>query len=144
LLVGFILWTLKIATRLFDRVQRNVDNVNQVMQENLAGIRLIKAFLRRNHEENRFKDANENLANMIRKTYRFIEAPMQNLVFVFNMSLIFIIWHGNALAMTGDTNTGDVVAIVNYAMRVAMSISMFTFIIMGLSRAKASAERLGE
>ena len=144
LLVGFILWTLKIATRLFDRVQRNVDNVNQVIQENLAGIRLIKAFLRRNHEENRFKDANENLANMMRKTFRFIEASMPILLFVMNMSLIFIIWHGNTLAMTGDTNTGDVVAIVNYAMRVAMSISMFTFIIMGLSRAKASAERLGE
>ncbi|QKY68633.1 ABC transporter ATP-binding protein [Lentibacillus sp. CBA3610] len=144
LLIGFILWVLKVATRLFDRVQRNVDNVNQVMQENLAGIRVIKAFLRRDHEESRFMDANENLANMMRKTFRFIEASMPILLLVMNMSLIFIIWHGNTLAIAGETNTGDVVAIVNYAMRVAMSISMFTFIIMGFSRAKASAERLDE
>ena len=144
LLVGFILWVLKIATRLFDRVQRNVDHVNQVMQENLAGMRLIKAFLRRDHEESRFMDANENLANMMRKTFRFIEASMPILLFVMNMSLIFIIWRGNALAVAGETSTGDVVAIVNYAMRVAMAISMFTFIIMGFSRAKASAERLDD
>ncbi|ALX50578.1 ABC transporter ATP-binding protein [Lentibacillus amyloliquefaciens] len=144
LLIGFILWVLKIATRLFDRVQRNVDNVNQTMQENLAGMRLIKAFLRRDHEENRFRDANESLANIMRKTFRFIEASMPILLFIMNMSLIFIIWYGNTLSIAGETNTGDVVAIVNYAMRVAMAISMFTFIIMGFSRAKASAERLEE
>ncbi|GGK04952.1 putative ABC transporter ATP-binding protein YfiB [Lentibacillus kapialis] len=144
LLVGFILWVLKVATRLFDRVQRNVDNVNQVMQENLAGMRLIKAFLRHNHEERRFMNANENLAGMMRKTFRFIETSMPILLFVMNMSLLFIIWRGNALAVAGETSTGDVVAIVNYAMRVAMAISMFTFIIMGFSRAKASAERLDD
>lgn len=144
LLVGFILWVLKMAARLFDRVQRNVDYVNQVMQENLAGMRLIKAFVRRDHEESRFMDANAHLAYIMRKTFRFIEASMPILLFVMNMSLIFIIWHGNTLAISGDTNTGDVVAVVNYAMRVAMSISMFTFIIMGFSRAKASAERLDE
>ncbi|SFA82947.1 ATP-binding cassette, subfamily B [Lentibacillus halodurans] len=144
LLVGFILWVLKVATRLFDRVQRNVDHVNQVMQENLAGMRLIKAFLRRNHEESRFINANESLANIMRKTFRFIETSMPILLFVMNMSLIFILWHGNALAISDETNTGDVVAIVNYAMRVAMAISMFTFMIMGFSRAKASAERLNQ
>ncbi|SFD39384.1 ATP-binding cassette, subfamily B [Lentibacillus persicus] len=142
LLVGFILWVLKVATRLFDRVQHYVDNVNQVMQENLAGMRLIKAFLRRDHEERRFMDANEALANTMRKTFRFIEASMPILLFVMNVSLIFIIWYGNTLSVAGETNTGDVVAIVNYAMRVSMAISMFTFIIMGFSRAKASAERL--
>ncbi|MFD1360137.1 ABC transporter ATP-binding protein [Lentibacillus salinarum] len=144
LMVGFILWVLKMATRLFDHVQRNVDHVNQVMQENLTGMRLIKAFVRRDHEESRFMGANENLANMMRKTFRFIETSMPILLFVMNLSLIFIIWHGNTLAISGETNTGDVVAVVNYAMRVAMAISMFTFIIMGFSRAKASAERLDQ
>lgn len=144
LLVGFILWVLKVASRMFDRVQRNVDNVNRVMQENLAGMRLIKAFLRRGHEEDRFIDANQRLAIMTRKTFRFIETSMPILLFVMNMSLIFILWYGSNLAMAGETSVGDVVAIVNYALRVAMAISMFTFIILAFSRARASAERLDE
>ena len=144
ILVGFILWVLKIATSLFDKVQRRVDHVNQVMQENLAGMRLIKAFLRRDHEEDRFTKANKDLANMSRKTFRFIEASMPILLFVMNLSLIFIIWFGNTQSIAGQTSVGDVVAIVNYAMRVSMSISMFTFIILAFSRAKASANRISQ
>src|SRR5699024_7214287 len=116
LLIGFILWVLKVSTKLFDRVQRRVDQVNRVMQENLAGMRLIKAFLRRDHEEARFTKANSDLAVMNRKAFRFIEASMPVLLFVMNLSLIFIIWFGNAQAIAGETAVGDVVAVVNYAM----------------------------
>lgn len=144
LLVGFLIWVLKIASEMFDKVQKRVDNVNRVMQENLAGMRLIKAFLRRNHEEDRFTKANSDLANMTRSTFRFIETSMPILLFVMNMSLIFILWYGNSLAVANQTSVGDVVAIVNYALRVAMAISMFTFIILAFSRAKASAMRLDE
>lgn len=144
LLVGFILLVLKVSTKLFDRVQHRVDQVNRVMQENLAGMRLIKAFLRRDHEEDRFRKANSDLAATNRKTFRFIEASMPVLLFVMNLSLIFIIWFGNAQAIAGETSIGDVVAVVNYAMRVSMSISMFTFIILAFSRAKASSERISQ
>lgn len=144
ILIGFILWVLKIASRLFNNVQKSIDNVNRVMQENLAGMRLIKAFFRRNHEKTRFTEANKELASRTRFTFRFVESSMPVLLFVMNLSLIFIIWFGNTQAIAGETNVGDVVAIVNYAMRVAMSISMFTFIIMGLSRMKASADRISE
>lgn len=142
ILVAFILWVLRVSSTLFDKVQRRVDNVNRVMQENLAGMRLIKAFLRRNYEENRFTKANKDLAMITRKTFRFVEASSPILLFVMNLSLIFIIWFGNIQSVAGETSVGDVVAIVNYALRVSMSISMFTFIIMGLSRAKASANRI--
>ena len=142
LLVAFILWVLKVSTTLFDKVQRRVDNVNRVMQENLAGMRLIKAFLRRNHEESRFTKANRDLADITQKTFRFVEASSPILLFVMNLSLIFIIWFGNIQSVAGETSVGDVVAIVNYALRVSMSVSMFTFIIMGFSRAKASADRI--
>lgn len=142
LLVGFILWVLKVASKMFDQVQTKVDQVNRVMQENLAGMRLIKAFFRRKHEESRFTTSNEELATETRRTFRFVEASMPVLLFVMNLSLIFIIWYGNAQAVAGQTSVGDVVTIVNYAMRVAMSISMFTFIIMAFSRMRASANRL--
>ncbi|MFA1818915.1 ABC transporter ATP-binding protein [Virgibacillus oceani] len=144
LLIGFLLWVLKVARSMFDKVQSSVDNVNRIMQENLAGMRLIKAFFRRNHEEARFMDANTELAARTRRTFRFVESSMPILLLVMNLSLIFIIWFGNVQATAGQTSVGEVVTIVNYAMRVAMSISMFTFIIMAFSRMKASANRLSE
>ncbi|GGA74241.1 ABC transporter ATP-binding protein [Ornithinibacillus halotolerans] len=143
-LIGFLLWVLKKASKLFSRVQEKIDNVNQVMQENLAGMRLIKAFFRRNHEQDRFEEANTDLRDTTRFTFRFIEASMPILLFVMNLSIIAIIWFGNTQSIAGTADVGDVVAIVNYAMRVAMAISMFSFIIMALSRTKASAERIGE
>nr|WP_246569673.1 ABC transporter ATP-binding protein [Lentibacillus saliphilus] len=144
LLIAFILWVLKKASRLFNNVQKHVDSVNRVMQENLSGMRLVKAFLRRDHEQNRFIEANTDLALSTRKAFRFVEASMPILLFVMNLSLVFILWYGNKQTLAGTTNVGDVVAIVNYALRVAMAISMFTFIILAFSRMKASSERLSD
>ncbi|WP_042150351.1 ABC transporter ATP-binding protein [Paucisalibacillus sp. EB02] len=144
LLLGFLLWVLKKASKMFNNVQKSIDKVNLVMQENLAGMRLIKAFFRRDYEEDRFTDANSNLKNNTRFTFRFIEASMPILLFVMNLSIIAILWFGNTQSIAGTTEVGDVVAILNYAMRVAMAISMFSFIIMALSRTKASAERISE
>ncbi|AXI08812.1 ABC transporter ATP-binding protein [Oceanobacillus zhaokaii] len=144
LLIVFLLWIMKYASKMFMKLQHNVDNVNRVMQENLVGMRLIKAFMRRDYEESRFDEVNENLANTTKTTFRMIEASMPVLLFVMNVSLIIILWFGNAQIGTGQTDVGQVVTIVNYALRVAMSISMFSFIIMIISRTKASAERIDE
>lgn len=142
LLVIFIFWVLKKSTAMFGKVQSKVDMVNRVMQENLSNMRLVKAFLRRTYEESRFQEANKGLADITRSTFRFIEASTPILIFIMNLSLISILWFGNIQSIAGETDVGDVVAIVNYALRIAMAISMFTFITMGLSRAQASSTRL--
>ena len=144
LLIFFIFWVLKKAGNMFKQVQERVDTVNRVMQENLGGMRLIKAFLRRTFEENRFMKANQELATKTRSTFRFVEGSMPVLLFVMNLSLIFIIWLGNIHSVAGNTDVGDVVAVINYALRIAMSISMFTFLTMAFSRMKASAGRIAE
>src|SRR5690625_7253490 len=69
---------------------------------------------------------------------------MPVLLFVMNLSLIFIIWLGNIQSVAGNTDVGDVVAVINYALRIAMSISMFTFLTMAFSLMKASACRIAE
>ncbi|WP_339228759.1 ABC transporter ATP-binding protein [Oceanobacillus sp. FSL K6-2867] len=144
LLVIFLLYVLKLASKMFANVQSNVDQVNRVMQENLAGMRLIKAFTRRDFEEVRFMEANTGLADTTRKTFRFVESSMPILLFVMNVSIIVILWFGNQQMVNGNANVGEVVTMVNYALRVAMAISMFSFIIMALSRTKASALRVDE
>lgn len=144
LLIAFIFWVLKRASRMFERVQTYVDTVNRIMQENLANMRLIKAFMRRRFESNRFTHANRHLAEQMRFTFRFVESSMPILLFIMNIGVVVIIWYGNVQSIAGETQVGDVVAVVNYALRTSMAISMFTFITLGFSRAKASADRIND
>ncbi|TCT20464.1 ATP-binding cassette subfamily B protein [Melghiribacillus thermohalophilus] len=142
LLVGFLFWVLKKARHLFELVQDRLDQVNRVMQENLSGIRLIKAFLRSRFERGRFKQANHELMQYTKTSLRFIETSMPVLLLVMNMSLLFIIWYGNIEISNNRATVGEVVAIVNYALRVSMAIGMFGFLSMAFARMTASAHRL--
>lgn len=142
ILILFLGWVLKIGSRLFTQVQERVDTVNRVIQENIGGMRIIKAFVRRDFEADRFDQSNRDLATKSQTAFRFVEASMPVLLLVMNASLLFIIWVGNKQAIAGTTTVGDVVAIVNYALRAVMMISMFTFISLAVSRAKASGERI--
>ncbi|MDV2583075.1 ABC transporter ATP-binding protein [Alkalibacillus haloalkaliphilus] len=142
ILLFFLTWVLKKGSQLFERVQARLDNVNSVMQENLAGIRLIKAFLRRDHEQNRFVGANTGLMTEMKKSLRLIETSMPVLLLVMNLSLLFILWFGYGEINNNNATEGEIVAIINYALRVSMAISMFGFLTMAFARAKASAERL--
>src|SRR5690625_1790010 len=95
LLVAFLYCVLIKGSHMFNKVQESVDYVNRVIQENIAGMRIIKAFVRRDFENARFKESNEQLAKETKDTFRFVEASMPILLFVMNLSLIFILWFGN-------------------------------------------------
>lgn len=143
-LVFFLGWIMKRAAKLFKLVQKKLDNVNGVMRENLIGMRLIKAFLRKEHEIGRFDDANEELKRKTVSSLRLIETTMPVLMLVMNVAILIILWLGSEFITTGDIQVGEVVAIVNYATRIAASLSVFSWLIMVISRAKASAERVTE
>jgi ATP-binding cassette, subfamily B, multidrug efflux pump len=143
-LVFFLGWVMKRAAKLFKLVQKKLDNVNGVMRENLIGMRLIKAFLRKEHEICRFDEANEELKRKTVSSLRLIETTMPVLMLVMNVAILIILWLGSEFITTGDIQVGEVVAIVNYATRIAASLSVFSWLIMVISRAKASAERVTE
>ncbi|WP_338753006.1 ABC transporter ATP-binding protein [Bacillus sp. FJAT-52991] len=144
LMVAFLLKMMKQSSSLFRSVQQRLDQVNNVMQENLAGIRLIKAFLRWKHESARFKQASERLMEQTIRVVRIVETTTPVLLFVMNSSLLFILWFGFVEFQAGTATAGEIVAVINYATRIISSLSIFTFIIMVFSRGKASAERIGE
>lgn len=144
LLIGFLLWMMKKGSGMFKAVQDRLDSVNGVMQENLTGMRIIKAFLRRNYEVSRFTTANEELKSGTVSALRLMEIAMPVLLLVMNISILAILWFGSINVGTGDAKVGEVVAIVNYALRISSVLSIFSFIIMAFSRAKASADRINE
>lgn len=144
LVIVFLIWIMKRGSKLFQIVQAKLDIVNDVLRENLIGMKLIKAYVRRDHEINRFSESTNSLKNATITGLRMIEASMPILLFVMNIAILFILWHGQSQVMNGNTQVGEVVAIVNYGLRTTAALSMFSFIVMFLSRSRASSLRISE
>ncbi|MEA3318777.1 MAG: ABC transporter ATP-binding protein [Bacillota bacterium] len=138
----FLVWVMKKGGALFKAVQEKLDGVNNVMRENLGGIRLIKAFLRKKHEIKRFGNASEELKDQTVSALRLMEITMPILLLIMNGSILAVLWFGTIGVTNGGAQVGEVVAIVNYATRITGALSIFSFIIMAFARAKASAHRI--
>ncbi|ATO36078.1 ABC transporter ATP-binding protein [Geobacillus sp. 47C-IIb] len=141
---AFLLWVMKKAVSSFSAVQRALDRVNGVMRENLAGMRLIKAWMRGGYEQERFTAANDALMRQTMSVLRLVETIAPVLLFVMNAAIVAILFFGRLDIESGTASAGEVVAVVNYATRATAALSLFTFITMALSRARASAARLAE
>ena len=128
----------------FSTVQRRLDRVNRVLQENLQAVRLIKAYLRGMYEASRFSKVAGALRKDTVKAMRMMELILPILLFIMNVSLMAVLWFGAVEIGNGDAQVGELVAIINYAMRMTGAFSMFAFIISAFSRAKASSERMEE
>lgn len=144
LLIICLNWIMKKGGRLFRVVQGKLDRVNGVMQENLTSMRLIKAFLRKNYEVKRFTKAANELTEGTASALRMIETTMPLLLLVMNLTVLVILWKGSYQVSHSDVKIGEVVAVVNYTLRITSSLSMFSFIITFFSRAKASSRRIAE
>jgi ATP-binding cassette, subfamily B, multidrug efflux pump len=144
MLIIFLFWVMKKGSTIFNYVQKRLDNVNNVMRENLFAMRLIKALLTRHYEQKRFNAASEKLKIKTISALRLMEAAVPILLFVMNISIIAILWFGNFKVSNGSVQVGEVVAIINYTTRITAAMSIFSFIIMAFSRAKASSARITE
>ncbi|WP_409296953.1 ABC transporter ATP-binding protein [Peribacillus sp. SCS-26] len=144
LLMIFLGWVMNKGGTLFKTVQVRLDRVNSVMRENLTAIRLIKAFLRRNHEEGRFGEANQDLKGRTVHALRIMETVNPLLLLFMNICVIAILWAGSDLIQGNGAKVGEVVAIVNYTARITSAFSPLSFIIAAFSRARASAARITE
>ena len=132
------------ARGLFQQVQERLDRLNTVLQENLAGIRLVKAFVRSAHEIARFDQANEALMNQSIQASQLMAIFMPFMLVILNLAIVGAIWIGGQSALTGHLSVGEVVAAINY-----LSFALFPILMMGgmlgpLAAADASAGRIFE
>lgn len=138
------LWLLHKGVIVFQRVQTKLDSVNRVIRENLLGIRLIKAYTRESFEEERFVKVNASLMDDNKKALRIMELTMPILMFGMNAAIIVMLWMGYIDLNSGDAKAGEIVAVINYATRIMFSFTVFSFLMMNYSRAKASSTRITE
>lgn len=143
-LLIFLYVMVKQGVKYFSFVQQRLDRLNRMLQENLQAVRLIKAYLRGKYEATRFSEVAGSLKTDTVKAFRIMEIILPVLLFGMNLSLLAVLWFGAGQIRQGGAEIGELVAIVNYAMRMTGAFSMFSFIIMAFARAKASSERIEE
>lgn len=143
-LLIFLYIMVKKGVVYFSFVQQRLDRLNRMIQENLQAVRLIKAYLRGKYESNRFSEVAGSLKFDTVKAFRIMEIILPILLFGMNVSLLAVLWFGASEIQRNGAEIGELVAVVNYAMRMTGAFSMFSFIIMSFARAKASSERIEE
>ena len=145
LVITFVL-VLSRAVPMFSRVQQRLDRVNCVVQENVSGARVVKAYVREDYECDRFREANGALRDVNYGVQRLMAIMHPVLVVVQNFAVIAIIWLGGNKIADGiaGMSTGNVMAAVTYTIQVVSSIMMITMMFQSVSRALASARRVRE
>ena len=142
LLIMFLL--LKRAGPLYALVQRKLDRVNSVVQENVSGARVVKAYVRENYEKQRFEQANDALSDTNLRVQKIMALLNPLLMIVMNLSVIAIIYIGGWQVEARNIGVGEVMAAVTYITQILMSIMMVSMMFQSISRARASAKRLLE
>lgn len=132
------------AMPLFKSMQGKIDKLNRVVREGLIGIRVVRAFNRTEYEEKRFDESSRDLADTAIKVNKIMAVMMPLMMFFFNCMSIAIIWFGSKRIDLGEMNVGDLMAFIQYAMQVMMSVLMVAMIFIMVPRASASGERIRE
>lgn len=129
---------------LFRSYQVKLDGVNRVMREQLTGIRVIRAFVRENIEEERFRDANTDIMVIGRKVGSLFVLLFPLVMLVLNVTIIGVIWFGAIEVDAGNVEIGVLFAFMQYVMLILMGVMMASFITIMIPRAAVSAERIAE
>ncbi|WP_172194337.1 ABC transporter ATP-binding protein [Saccharibacillus qingshengii] len=140
----FLFFLVRFSLPLFATVQKRLDRVNGRLQENLNGIRVVKAFVRSDYEEERFGAVNRDYTAILTRSMRIMALNMPVMTLILNVSIVAVLWYGGALNRSGDLAVGELVAYINYVTQMLSSMLAIGMILTFISRAKASADRVNE
>jgi ATP-binding cassette subfamily B protein len=142
--LGLLAWVIRKAYPMYGKVQGRIDDLNTVMQENLAGVRVVKAFVRAEHEEQRFRGINEGLMDLSIRAARTVAVTMPGMMLVLNLGVVGAIWFGGVQVTQNGMQIGQLIAFANYLMRTLMAMMFVSMLVMRVARAQASADRIQE
>jgi len=129
---------------LFRVVQQKLDRLNTVLQENVAGAHLVKAFVRADHEGERFEVANEELTERSVRVMQFMSTMSPALTVFVNIGMVIVIWAGGLQAIQGGLTVGQLVAFTNYLITTMVPLTMMTMLSNVWANGIASAQRINE
>ena len=132
------------ASPLFQRMQTNLDALNRVLREQISGIRVIRAFIREDHESKRFEDANQDVYSVTLRASRLMVLLFPIAMFMVNISSVAVIWFGAFRIDSGDIQIGQMTAFLNYLIQILISVLMSTMLLVLAPRSAVSADRILE
>ena len=144
LMVLAIAVLMKVCTKLFEQMQKKIDGLNNVLQENLVAIRVVKAFVREDHEREKFNRSSDELMDAGLTVGMRVIAMMPIMMLCMNGATLAILYFGGKMVMGATFELGDLNAFLSYIMQVLMSVMMVAMSLLQLSRAQACARRINE
>jgi len=132
------------AVPLFRSVQGKIDRINQVLREQITGVRVIRAFIREDFETRRFEEANYDLTATALRVNRLFAVAFPAVLLVMNLTTIAILWFGGHLVDSGQLSIGNLTAFMQYALQILFALMMAIALVVLVPRAEASAGRLEE
>jgi len=142
ILLALVFFFISKTSPLFGTMQKKLDRLNGIMQENLSGVRVVKAYVRETHEVNKFVDANNDYTGTSLKVMRLMAALSPVMMIIMNAATIAVILIGGYQVEASIMGVGDVMAVVTYMTQILMSMMMMSTMFMNISRAKASYQRI--
>ncbi len=132
------------VSKLFEVVFRKYDDLNASVQENVSAVRVVKAFVREDHESEKFRNASNAIYKMFVKAESLIALNNPIMMFVVYMCIILISWVGAKFIVAGSLTTGELTSLFSYVMSVLMSLMMLSMIFVMLTMSEASGKRIAE
>ena len=143
--LGFILFYIaRKAHPNFEKVFKKYDKLNRVVQENVSAIRVVKAYVREDHEEDKFKEVNGEVYSYFKKAEKIIAFNGPVMQFTIYACILLISWIGSQLIVGGAMGTGELSSIITYAWQILSSLMMLSFVFVMIIMAQSSAERILE
>ena len=144
LLLAAILLILKTAFPRFGEMQRKLDRLNSGIQESLTNVRVVKSFVREDHEIEKFSKLNDDLKESSLRALRIVIATMPVMMFAMNVTTLAVVWYGGNIIIAGKMPVGDLTAFTTYIVQILMSLMMLSMVFLQSSRASASMKRINE
>ena len=144
LLLAAIILILKTAFPRFGEMQRRLDRLNSGIQESLTNVRVVKSFVREDHEIEKFSKLNDDLKESSLRALRIVIATMPVMMFAMNVTTLAVVWYGGNIIIAGNMPVGDLTAFTTYIVQILMSLMMLSMVFLQSSRASASMKRINE
>lgn len=144
ILGGGLFFIIKNVHPIFERVFRTYDKLNNVVQENLHGIRVVKSFVREDVEEDKFKKISKEIYSDFTKAEGTLAFNGPLMQFTMYLCMILIAWFGARMIVAGNFTTGELMSLITYAMQILMGLMMLSMVFVMIIMSRASAERIVE
>lgn len=144
LMIGAIGAIVVKAAPLFRQMQDRIDDINLILREQITGLRVLRAFVREDHERERFEVSNQKFTQVNRKVGHLIALINPVIMFLLSMSSVVVLWAAAGPVDRGEMEIGSITAFISYLIQILIAVMMATFMTMMIPRAMVSAERIDE